>query len=111
MNCSLEQHPAKESTTYLELKLIQMAPIACNIFTVLCATEREIFRDLQPCARLQTRARDSMVDMICESLAATFGLERTGCTLTCRSESAPSRISEDLRKREQLRSLPDWGSC
>jgi hypothetical protein len=60
LNYSLEQHPVKHSTTYLELKLIQMVPISCNIFTVLCATEREIFRDLQPCARLQTCARDSI---------------------------------------------------
>jgi hypothetical protein len=60
LNYSLEQHPVKHSTTYLELKLIQMVPISCNIFMVLCATEREIFRNLQPCARLQTCARDTI---------------------------------------------------
>jgi hypothetical protein len=59
LNCSLEQHPVRHSTTYLELKLIQMIPIAYNIFTVLCATKHEIFRDLQPCARLQTYTRNS----------------------------------------------------
>jgi hypothetical protein len=59
LNYSLEQHLVKHSTTYLELKLIQMTPIACSIFMVICATEREIFRDSQSCARLQTCARDS----------------------------------------------------